>query len=362
MMMPRIGRHYLYLSVMSLASACGGGGSDPVTASNCGVIGGSCSAPVPSTPAPTVSALFDVNTLTTYKGVGATHQITENRDGELYTAEQSRADSDKVEVSFDPRDAVFTLTIEHEESDGEFRYQDPAHRTDFNPNRTPQIATPNFTLFNYLESGGNEAVQTFFYKRPGNGTRYVTLAGFNRNVDSSTEIQRVRGAYAFGSQTPVEAIPTRGSGSFTGDMLATMVRNVNLEENPGLRSRLEWIQGQARIEVDFGAGSVTANLTGSVLPISDAFEGRGAYNPALPGATFSATGTASLDSSRLNYAGSISRATVAGSDISIAASSLDGTFFGPNASESGGAFRVIGSIPDQRVDILGSFVGARQGQ
>lgn len=350
---------YLALPVASLVAACGGNDAAPVTASNCGVVGGTCTAPVTPEP-PAINPLFQAEALTTYKGVGATQQITENQDGELYTAEQSRADTDKVTVSFDPRDAVFILTIDHEGSDGEFRYQDPAHRTDFNPNRTPQVATPNLPLFNYLESAGRDEVQTFFYKQPGNGTRYVTLAGFNRNVSSSNELQRVRGAYAFGTQTPLGSVPTKGMGRYRGDMLATMVRNVDLEGNPGLRSRLEWIRGEAQVDVDFGAGSLTASLTGNVLPMQDAFEG--GYNPALPNAAFSATGTASFDSSRLNYAGSISRATVGGSDISIAASSLDGTFFGPDAIETGGAFRIIGSIPDQRVDVMGSFVGARPPQ
>ena len=42
------------------------------------------------------------------------------------------------------------------------------------------------------------------------------------------------------------------------------------------------------------------------------------------------------------------------------ASSIDGSFYGPNAVEVGGSFRIVGGVPDQRVDILGAFTGAKK--
>ncbi len=385
-------RRFLLLSVTGLVAACGGsGGQGPVTASNCGVVSGVCTTPVPPEPAPGTgsesapAALFEVNTLTTFKGVGGTQQLTEvytkientnpvqHTQSELYTAEQSKADTQQVEVSYNPRDAVFTFTIEHEESDAELRFQDPAHRTDFNPNRQPQTAVPNLPLFNYLESGSASAdsrdIRTFFYQRPGNGTRYVSLTGFTRNIRDGKltedfKIQRVRGAYAFGSQSAAADVPTRGSGTYRGAMLATMVRNTELEQSPGVRSRFEWIHGQAQVDVDFAAGSLKTTFDGVVQTAGEEFEGDpfGTYNNPLPAATFRATGTATFDTSRVTYAGSISQATIGPDAVSIAASSLDGTFYGPTAIETGGAFRIVGSIPDQRVDIIGGFAGARPSQ
>ena len=45
--------------------------------------------------------------------------------------------------------------------------------------------------------------------------------------------------------------------------------------------------------------------------------------------------------------------------VAIEGSSLDGTFYGPNANEVGGGFRIVGGNPDERVDILGAFVGTK---
>ena len=42
------------------------------------------------------------------------------------------------------------------------------------------------------------------------------------------------------------------------------------------------------------------------------------------------------------------------------ASSIDGAFFGPNAVNLGGNFRIVGGVPDQRVDIEGAFTGAKK--
>ena len=46
-------------------------------------------------------------------------------------------------------------------------------------------------------------------------------------------------------------------------------------------------------------------------------------------------------------------------DLVIAGSSIDGAFYGPKAEEIGGGYRIVGGTPDQRIDILGTFVGKR---
>ena len=43
----------------------------------------------------------------------------------------------------------------------------------------------------------------------------------------------------------------------------------------------------------------------------------------------------------------------------IAGSSIDGAFYGPNGVELGGGYRIVGGTPDERIDILGTFVGQR---
>ena len=45
--------------------------------------------------------------------------------------------------------------------------------------------------------------------------------------------------------------------------------------------------------------------------------------------------------------------------MTIAGSSLDGAFYGPKADEVGASFRIVGGVPDQRVDVIGSFTGAK---
>ena len=44
-------------------------------------------------------------------------------------------------------------------------------------------------------------------------------------------------------------------------------------------------------------------------------------------------------------------------DLTIAGSSIDGAFFGPIGQEVGGGFRIVGGVPDERIDIIGAFTG-----
>ena len=45
--------------------------------------------------------------------------------------------------------------------------------------------------------------------------------------------------------------------------------------------------------------------------------------------------------------------------VAIEGSTIDGTFYGPAAQEAGGGFRIVGGNPDERVDILGAFIGKK---
>lgn len=80
------------------------------------------------------------------------------------------------------------------------------------------------------------------------------------------------------------------------------------------------------------------------------------------GAAFTANGTGRIDLVNAGgFVGAFQNAQfVFGTTtqrIDIVGSSLDGAFYGPNANEVGASFRIVGGIPDQRVDIIGSFTG-----
>lgn len=248
-------------------------------------------------------------------------------------------------------------------------------------------------MYNYVEnSSSNEttkAINTFFYQRPGTNTRYVTLGGFVRNAQvqnftaPSLTINRTRGVEVFGNPTPTAEVPKTGSASYSGNVLASMVSNTELDIDESLRSRFEWISGTGTINVDFAAGNVTTNFQGTVVgdpaggPLGEAFtsetdddwasalpgpfrgEPWGAINSPNTGKVFSATGVAKFDTSGTAFTGNVTNSSLGTQAVNIAGSALDGTFFGPGASEAGVSFRVVGATPDQRVDITGGFTGVR---
>ena len=377
---------YRYLgAVLSLAalSGCGGGGGGVNSASSCPLLqGGTCSAPPPSAPTPV--PLLEVQTTTTYTSVGGIQKLEEDyklpivngspapppvKSGELYTADQPPAASDKIIISYDPRGAVFSVEFDVDDIAVSPRFQDPAHRTDFGPNVTPQGNVPDLPQLAYLEAGtsGTDStdIETFFYEKPGSKTRYVTLAGYVRNfrngpVDKDFVINRTRGVVAFGNQSRASDVPSKGTATYSGSMLASLV-SIDIDANPSGRSRFEWVDGTASVSVDFGKGTVATSFQGTVVPTQSVFEGSPFGSMAAPhsGAAFGAIGTAKFDSSGIVYAGKIDAASFAGSSVNMAASSLDGTFYGPGAVETGGAFRIVGATPDTRVDFLGAFTAVK---
>lgn len=379
-------RHWGAVLSLATLNGCGGGGGVN-SASSCPLLQpGSCTTPPPSAPAPV--PLLEVQTLTTYTSVGGAQKLEETyklptppagaptpvplpppvKTGELYTAGQLPVGSSAVNISYDPRSAVFAVEFNVEDIKVTPRFQDPAHRTDFGPNITPQGDVPDLAQLLYLESGTSGTdlsdIQTFFYETPGTKTRYVTLAGYVRNfrsgaVDKDFVINRTRGVVAFGNQSRASDVPTKGTATYSGSMLASLV-SIDVDSNPG-RSRFEWVNGTASVSVDFGKGTVATSFQGKVVPTASVFEGSpfGSMTAPNTGAAFSASGTAKFDTSGLSYAGKIDTASFAGSAVNMAASSLDGTFYGPGAAETGGAFRVVGATPDTRVDFLGAFTGVK---
>jgi hypothetical protein len=399
-------KFFATLPVLALLAACGGG-AGPQTISGLGPIAAPTPTPGQSGNSATMPELLKNTETTAYRTLGGTQSLRETytpnsgagtgrtQREDFYVAAQaplSTLGGAQVEVVYDPRAAIFDVAIRQPNISVETRYQDPAHRTDFGGERKPQSGTPDLAAYNYVENEvANQEVKTintFFYQRPGTNTRYVTLGGFVRNHQvlnfqaPSVTITRVRGVEVFGNPTPSDQVPKVGSATYSGNVLASMV-STELDDNPLLRSRFEWVAGTGSVKVDFAAGRVETDFQGTVVgasnggPLPQAFtsevdadwkttlpapfdgEPWGAINDPNTGRTFTAKGTATFDRNGTAFTGSIANSTLGGSDITIAGSALDGTFFGPNAVETGVSFRVVGATPDQRVDITGGFTGVK---
>lgn len=410
------------LSALAMLAACGGGGgAGPQTIAG-GTVGaagltpgGSGGATGAATPADTHS-FVNPSVAKTYSAVSAFQSFDYNTDereccgqqSELYQGNASTVRNPTATVAYDPRDAIFTLTIKDAAADIDqtARFQDPAHRTDFGGVESPQWGVPRLTADNvlYLESdtgssgpldagtnvrppdgatGSRYDVTTFFYQKPGatsTSTRYVTFAGYVRNriefatttVGGATVDQNKwdldRGVFVFGETTARSEIPRSGSGTFSGPFIASMINNPTIDGRLGFvePSYFQWIRGSSTLGVDFAANSFTLATTGTVdAPFEDRFTNGVSFVPG--GATFSASGGGRIDLTATGgFVGTVDNAgftwtTDGGGSqkVTIAGSSIDGTFYGPGAVEAGGALRIVGGVPDQRVDIIGAFTGRR---
>ncbi len=339
---------------------------------------------------------------------------------ELYQPFTSSVRAPGVAVTYDPKNAQFTLKIN--QNDGSIieniTFQDPAHRTDFSGAVKPQPGVPNLETgdpstwrtkgVQYLQvSNGNSTtydVSTFFYELPGTTTKYVTYAGFVRNqytdpaqtvtyetsayqyADLKRHTKLERASFVYGEFTPNDDVPKTGSATFSGNMIATMINNPEFDKVPDQSSYFQWMSGTANVTVDFAKGSVATTLSGTVLePLFDTRPVRLPTDAAtfqtdqngvvysdvvIPkGATFSATGAATIDlvktggftggfsAAQFQYAKGGANVTA---KVDIVGGSLDGAFYGPKAAEVGASFRIVGGVPDQRVDIAGSFTGIRK--
>lgn len=283
---------------------------------------------------------------------------------------------------------------------------------------TPELANSNITYLQagdgdarspyrisgsgFINAGTNEIMPdgsisssyqstSLFVLKPGSETQYVTYAGYVRNSfefgplaitnDSGEEVEQQkqiayhleRGAFAFGQVSDNGVVPKTGSASYNGSMLASMIFNPTLDGRSSaglteLPSLFQWIEGTASLNVDFASSALNMTLSGTAhAPQLDRFSAeRGHSGPMsiiAKGATFSATGAGTINLA--NFGGFRGEFAQAGfvnpdgtrHDVNIAGSSLDGAFYGPKAEEVGGGFRIVGGTPDERIDILGAFIG-----
>ncbi len=408
----------------SLLSACGGGGgSGPQSAGNL---------PPAATPTPGTTGadhtFANPTEVKTYTAIGAAHSYryevkVDNLAGtstgqglQLYQGNSTTVRDGAISVEYNPRDAIFNISYQDTKAGVTTtdRFQDPAHRTDFGGALEPQLGTPRLAAANiqYLQHTGSSGSTggsdipldpnyifgilppkktsgiydqtTFFYQKPGTTTKYVTFAGFLRNIDAvklvdspavaaqngqpaspatsitTHDYQLSRGLFVYGENS--SALPKTGTASFSGTMLASMIFNDYLDVNPNEPSYFQMIEGTANTKVDFGANTFSLDMTGTTFePQFDYYGGNTATIPA--GITFNANGKGQIDFVKAGgFLGQFqtawfSDASGARLDVNIAGSSIDGAFYGPKASEVGGSYRIVGATPDQRVDILGVFVG-----
>ncbi|HWL46728.1 MAG TPA: hypothetical protein VNQ31_03345, partial [Sphingomonadaceae bacterium] len=256
-------RTCLLVASLAALSACSGGGVESAG-----------STPVGGGPADPQSAhSFVAPTLPkTYVGIGGSQvyqYTTDDRDccgqqAQVYGGNATTPRNSGISIAYDPRDAIFTLTVSDPLSGAatNTRFQDPGSRTDFGGSKEPQWGTPNLDNPNirYLQAGdgnplspyrqsgtgailpGNNSTPpiggegstyqatSFFYEVPGSTTKYVTFAGYVRNALSwaNTEIggqqafqhtwNLERGAFAYGELTNTNAVPKTGTGSYSGSM------------------------------------------------------------------------------------------------------------------------------------------------
>ncbi|MEW4468363.1 transferrin-binding protein-like solute binding protein [Parasphingorhabdus sp. JC815] len=356
----------------------------------------------------------------TYKGVGSTHSYkysVENagaagaaQDGQLYQGNATTVRDSNLTIKYNPRDAIFDVSFANNLAGtaSPVRFQDPLHRTDFGGVIEPQIGTPDlesaaFGLqgINYLEAGSSSNIRirpggefifdlintaepgsynqtTFFYQTPGTETQYVTFAGYMRNSagleqieitnpDGSTSIVLnqantfERGALAYGEVSANDRVPTSGTGSFEGAMLATMVFNDQPDISGNTDTYFQWIAGRAATEVDFSTNTFSLSLDGTVgAPL---FDGTSGIHSVREDARFQANGSGQIDLVAAGgFLGQFNEAWFVNPggnrlDVNIVGSSVDGAFYGPNGEEIGGGYRIVGGTPDERIDILGTFVG-----
>ncbi len=432
-------RNLAILLTATVLAACSGGGAQSV--GSAGSVSTGSGSGTGTTPTSDAFAQFAKPTVTaTYSGVGGSQVytfVTDQRfccgqQAQVFAANTSTVRSSGASITYDPSNAVFTLTVTDPLTGASTntRFQDPASRTNFGGAVEPQWGVPNLPNANirYLQAGDGDPLSPysrsgsgliydgtndypvdgnsgtsyqstdFFYEVPGadpQGTQYVTLAGYLRNAISWADLTLAdgsnvkqatwhleRGAFAYGAQTDQASVPNTGSGTYTGSMLATMVVNPTIDGTYGsvLPTYFQWITGTSTTTVNFATSAVTLALSGTVTAPqieSTRYDGNGVPLPGgvvpystparstiAAGATFSASGTATIDlvktggfTGQIQTAGFSATTNGAPTGINIAGSTINGAFFGPKAEEVGGGFHIVGGTPDQRIDILGAFKG-----
>jgi hypothetical protein len=166
--------------------------------------------------------------------------------------------------------------------------------------------------------------------RPSSAADQLNFASFGAwNANSTTpNIQGGFGVIASGQDTPVGAIPTSGTATYTGATTGFLVTNSTSAETR--------IRGNASVTANFGTSTVTS-----------------AFN--IPG-QFAFTGNANMVGGTNTYSGTTTTTSIANSALPAALSGdLRGAFYGPAAQETAGTWTLKGG----QAQAIGSF-GAKR--
>ena len=167
----------ILMTATSLAACGGGGDAQSVSGTTASTVntGGSSTGSTAGA-APDVYAQFATPTVArTYSGVGASHTLSYSTDDRTptngttgltgargqqaftYAGNASTVRDSKIQITYDPRDAIFTLRVTDPRSgaNASTRFQDPGGRTNFGGVIEPQWGVDNFATFTGIAQNSN---------------------------------------------------------------------------------------------------------------------------------------------------------------------------------------------------------------
>lgn len=305
-------RLMLSIAVVALASACGGGGEEVSTTPP------PPPAPAPVPPPPPVnSSLLDPMVTETFTAEAATGSAYYPADGTSPFPARRAA----LAVTYDADARTYTITQEQDARTFGVMDSSGGRIAGTASFRTITGATTERLL---LTKGGTSGA--FSYEYAGAGL-------WERLVEQNEIDQHDFSAFTFGIRTPDSAMPRTGDGSFAVALLAKASTSFGLLD----------VVGSGVFSVNFVDRTfVTDGVTSVRVPTADGF-----YRPG-PG-TFSGSGMLASGSNVF-----LSSLTVGASDTFSAV--LQGSFFGPEASELAGSFY---GHSNQNRQIAGSLIGRR---
>lgn len=307
---------FVCVLALGLAAGCsssGGNGSNPP---------GPAAAPPPPPPPPTnasltnptVSEIFD-----TTSGVitGSLSRFTGIPSG--VSSVQTGLGS-AVRVDFDINDGSYTIRINQ---------GGVSETSTFRPSdRSPADSTAMIDVFEITQDGLDVTLALHKPGNPETNLNFVSYGAWQR-IDSGSSVDFETSFFVFGVRTPGTDMPTTGSATFSGLIDGFWTDSLGLNA----------IGGTAELTADFSARSVTSTfdiigqnvVSGAIRPFDIL------------------TGTASFGSGANSFSGSLSGQTTGFSGR------WSGGFFGPDADEIGGSFRVT----DGAEQAVGIFIGGR---
>ncbi len=204
----------------------------------------------------------------------------------------------------------------------------------------------------------------------GDGNDYNDTEVVKESEQDKVKIDR--SAFVFGMNSLAKDIPKTGTATYEGSLFANYIYTAPYSGPATDQTKLDTIWGKAISTVTFATDAIGINLSGKLETSGENFSAIGSaiiQRPDIPNAALNATAEQPIS----RFVGSFSAVTIgtraltpninASLPNTFQASTVEGGFFGPTTTgapvELGAAFRIVGGVPDERLDILGAFIGAR---